>query len=224
MEKMRRGQRLRPPLRGVAEDVGPAGPHLPEVQVQEGREAHQRDELHAQGRRLVLGPLRLVEEAERQGFKGRNIISSILERIGLKAKVRLDAAELEVGLTKLGTPDPAATVQRWLKGAEPVWCFVDDVDQNFQANPAGKVRVASFFIACRDILNQVPQLRIRAADRPNVLAMRAARLLGRHVADETLRRRARRIQDLARKIGALASLVATASASVYTGLKGIIGP
>jgi hypothetical protein len=65
---------------------------------------------------------------------------------------------------------------------------------------------------------------IAAADRPNVLAMRAARLLGRHVADETLRRRARRIQDLARKIGALASLVATASASVYTGLKGIIGP
>lgn len=65
---------------------------------------------------------------------------------------------------------------------------------------------------------------IAAGDRPNVLASRLARLLGQHVADETLRRRARRIQDLARKIGALASVVATASASVYTGLKGIIGP
>jgi hypothetical protein len=65
---------------------------------------------------------------------------------------------------------------------------------------------------------------IAAGDRPNVLAFRLARLLGHHVADETLRRRARRIQDLARKIGALASLMATASASVYTGLKGIIGP
>jgi hypothetical protein len=65
---------------------------------------------------------------------------------------------------------------------------------------------------------------ISAGDRPNVLAYRLARLLGQHTADETLRRRARRIQDLARKIGALASVVATASASVYTGLKGIIGP
>jgi hypothetical protein len=65
---------------------------------------------------------------------------------------------------------------------------------------------------------------ISAGDRPSVLAYRLARLLGQHAADETLRRRARRIQDGARKIGALASLVATASASVYTGLKGIIGP
>jgi hypothetical protein len=65
---------------------------------------------------------------------------------------------------------------------------------------------------------------IAAGDRPSVLAYRLARLLGQHAADETLRRRARRIQDLVRKIGALASLVATASASVYTGLRGIIGP
>jgi hypothetical protein len=65
---------------------------------------------------------------------------------------------------------------------------------------------------------------IAAGNLPNILAYRVALLLGRHVAEETLRRRARRIQDLARKIGALASLVATASASVYTGLKGIIGP
>jgi hypothetical protein len=65
---------------------------------------------------------------------------------------------------------------------------------------------------------------IVASDRPNVVALRAARLLGQHVASDTLRRRARRIQDLARKAAAVASLVGTASASIYTGLKGIMGP
>jgi len=64
---------------------------------------------------------------------------------------------------------------------------------------------------------------ISAGDRPNVLAYRLARLSGQHAADETLRRRARKIQDLARKASALVSLIATASASMYTGLKGIIG-
>lgn len=65
---------------------------------------------------------------------------------------------------------------------------------------------------------------ISARDKPNVLAYRLARLLGQHATDDSLRRRARRIQDLARKLSALVSLLATATASVYTGLKGIIGP
>lgn len=64
---------------------------------------------------------------------------------------------------------------------------------------------------------------IATRDRPNPVAYRVARLLGRHAAEQTLRRRARRAQDLARKMTALAGLITTASASVYTGLKGIIG-
>jgi hypothetical protein len=64
---------------------------------------------------------------------------------------------------------------------------------------------------------------VSTRDRPNLLAYRLARLLGQHATDETLRRRARRIQDLARKLSALVSLAATATASVYTGLRSIIG-
>lgn len=110
----------------------------------------------------------LVEEAERQGFKSRSVLSSIIERIGLKAKVTVGQAQVEAALAKLGSPDPGAAVQRWLTGKEPVWIFVDDVDQNFQTTPENKVKVASFFIACREMTNVVPQLRIRAAVRPNV--------------------------------------------------------
>ena len=53
--------RLRAPVRRVAEDVGQADPRLPEVQGEEGREAHQPDLFQAQGRRLVFGPLQLLE-------------------------------------------------------------------------------------------------------------------------------------------------------------------
>jgi hypothetical protein len=64
---------------------------------------------------------------------------------------------------------------------------------------------------------------IASGGKPSAAAYRAARMLGRHVADETMRRRARRIQDLMRTIGPLAGVAATAAGSVYTGLKGMLG-
>lgn len=110
----------------------------------------------------------LVEEAERQGFKGRNLLSAIFERVPVKGKAHLGGVELEAAAKKLGATNPEATVRRWLSGRDPVWLFVDDVDQNFQNNTLGKMKVASFFVACREITNSVPELRIRAAVRPNV--------------------------------------------------------
>jgi hypothetical protein len=59
--------------------------------------------------------------------------------------------------------------------------------------------------------------------KPNAAAFRIARLLGRHVGEEQLRRRARLIQDLMQTIGPLAGVVVTAAGSVYAGLKGVIG-
>ncbi|MGZ5871058.1 MAG: hypothetical protein ACXWKP_02990 [Bradyrhizobium sp.] len=59
--------------------------------------------------------------------------------------------------------------------------------------------------------------------RPNPAAYRLAKVLGQHVGDEQLRRRARVIQDLMRTIGPLAGIVVTASGSLYAGLKGIFG-
>jgi len=62
-----------------------------------------------------------------------------------------------------------------------------------------------------------------SAGRPNAAAFQAARLLGEHVGEETLRRRARRIQDLMKTAGPLIGLLTTAGGSVYAGLKGILG-
>ena len=64
---------------------------------------------------------------------------------------------------------------------------------------------------------------IASSGKPNAAAYRIARMLGQHVGQETMRRRARRIQDLMQTIGPLAGVVATAAGTVYTGLKGALG-
>lgn len=64
---------------------------------------------------------------------------------------------------------------------------------------------------------------IASSGKPNAAAYRIARMLGQHVGQETMRRRARRIQDLIQTVGPLAGVVATAAGSVYTGLKGVFG-
>ena len=59
--------------------------------------------------------------------------------------------------------------------------------------------------------------------KPNAFAFRMARLLGQHVGEEQLRRRARLIQDLMQAVGPLAGVAATAVGSIYAGLKGLLG-
>jgi len=59
--------------------------------------------------------------------------------------------------------------------------------------------------------------------RPNAAAFKIARMLGPHVGEEQLRRRARIIQELIRTAGPLAGVLATAIGSVYAGLKGVLG-
>jgi hypothetical protein len=59
-------------------------------------------------------------------------------------------------------------MRRWAEGRNPIWIFINDVDQNFQNIPQHKNKIASFFVACRELVNSVSELRIRGAVRPNV--------------------------------------------------------
>ncbi len=72
------------------------------------------------------------------------------------------------------------------------------------------------------VFQVLPQI-LSQGGRPNAAAFTIARLLGQHVGEEQLRRRARLIQDLMRTIGPLAGVVMTAAGSIYAGLKGVIG-
>jgi len=108
----------------------------------------------------------LVEQAEKGGFKSRSLISTIIERITLKGKS--PAIEVEAAIKKPGVTEAEGVLKRWTEGKEPIWVFVDDVDLNFQNNNHNKQKVASFFVACREVINSVPEVRVRATVRPNV--------------------------------------------------------
>lgn len=111
--------------------------------------------------------MNLVEEAEKSGFKQRNIIGALLRRFKPEAegggiKVTVNQPGLE------GQNEFEPIMRRWAQGRNPIWIFIDDVDQNFQNVPEHKNKIASFFVASRELINAVPELRIRAAIRPNV--------------------------------------------------------
>jgi hypothetical protein len=100
----------------------------------------------------------IVEEAERNAFRKRNLISAIFDRIKPK----------EAQTVKLASGNPEELLKRWMKGQPPVWFFIDDIDQNFQNTATYRTKIAAFFIACRQIVNLVPQMIIRSVIRPNV--------------------------------------------------------
>jgi hypothetical protein len=110
----------------------------------------------------------LVEEAERQGFKSRSVVSAILDRLKIG---QLDLGALKVNplsQQRLGATNPEKVLQRWAKQGTRVWLFIDDVDLNFQNTASQKAKVASFFVACREVVNTVKGLSLRAAVRPSV--------------------------------------------------------
>jgi hypothetical protein len=72
------------------------------------------------------------------------------------------------------------------------------------------------------IFQVMPRI-LAQGSKPNALALKTARLLGPHVGDEQLRRRARLIQNLLQTAGPLVGVAATAVGSIYAGLKGILG-
>ncbi len=64
---------------------------------------------------------------------------------------------------------------------------------------------------------------IASAGQPSAAAFHVARMLGRNVGEGTLRRRARRIQDLVKTIGPMVGLLTTACGLIYAGLKSMLG-
>jgi hypothetical protein len=110
----------------------------------------------------------LVEQAEKSGFRERNVISAIFDRLRPDS---FEAGGVRLpSFVKPGVNPEAieALMQRWAERGPAIWLFVDEIDQNFQNTPVWRSRVASFFVACRELTNTIPELRVRATIRPNV--------------------------------------------------------
>jgi hypothetical protein len=93
----------------------------------------------------------LVEEAEANGFRKRSFISAIIDRINIR----------EVQRTRIPVPNHEQLVKRYLDGRALIWIVLDDIDQNFANTEKWRVKLGTFFTACRQIVGVIPELRIR---------------------------------------------------------------
>jgi hypothetical protein len=108
----------------------------------------------------------LVETAELNGFRDRNIVSALLDRL----IVRTSPLESKKG----AHPNPHALLQRFAEKNNPtVWLFIDDIDATFLNNEAQRIYLSTFFTACRYLSNSVRGLRIRASVRSDVWSILA---------------------------------------------------
>jgi hypothetical protein len=105
----------------------------------------------------------LVEGAELAGFRGRNLIGSLVDRLKIKA------GGYEVSRERVAIGDSQALLSRFSDKKDiKAWLYVDDVDATFLNTDAERLKVSTFFSACRNLANGVEGLNIRASVRTDV--------------------------------------------------------
>ncbi|MGX5728979.1 P-loop ATPase, Sll1717 family [Pseudoxanthomonas beigongshangi] len=108
----------------------------------------------------------LVEAAEIDSFRGRNIVSALSDRLLKKLPVPGSGA-LERHRIPIG--DEYQLLQRYASDeSSSVWFLVDDVDATFRNTTTNKANLSAFFSACRDLAQKVRGLTLRIAVRTDV--------------------------------------------------------
>jgi hypothetical protein len=110
----------------------------------------------------------LIESAELAGFRNRNLVSALFDRLKIKgAGAEFDRARLPVA-------DAQALLTRVLEKKDvTVWLFIDDVDATFINTEHERLKASTFFSACRNLVSSVQGLCIRAAVRTDVWSVLA---------------------------------------------------
>lgn len=106
----------------------------------------------------------LVEMSELLGFKGRNIVSALCDRF--------NQAIPQLVMEKKCPENAAELLKRYAnKESISVWFFIDDIDATFKNSAENRLLISTFFSACRNIVNSVKGLFIRASVRTDVWAL-----------------------------------------------------
>lgn len=110
----------------------------------------------------------LIESAELAGFRNRNLVSALVDRLKIKG------LGTEIERTRVSTSNPEVLLSRVLENKDVVvWLFVDDVDATFINTEHERLRASTFFSACRNLVSSVKGLCIRAAVRTDVWSVLA---------------------------------------------------
>lgn len=105
----------------------------------------------------------LVETAELSGLKSRNIVGALLDRLRRK----IGPVELE----KLAIADNKAILNRYLaQDKATVTLLIDDIDATFTDTPIERLRLSTFFTACRELAFNFKGISIRSSVRSDVWA------------------------------------------------------
>ncbi|MFH1088116.1 MAG: hypothetical protein V1737_05995, partial [Chloroflexota bacterium] len=105
--------------------------------------------------------LTLIETAELEGYKSRNLVGCLVDRLQ--------------GLAPKGMPAklPVKDEFQMLKRVRDrrVWFIIDDLDATFQNTPAELLELSTFFSACRYICQDIKDVYFRITMRTEVWAM-----------------------------------------------------
>lgn len=108
----------------------------------------------------------LIESSELAGFRGRNIVSALADRL----RLRIGGSGVDV--QRAGLNNPVQSLKRLAEKSETrVYLFVDDIDATFVNSPDQRHATSTFFSACRDLVSLVRGLTIRASVRTDVWAI-----------------------------------------------------
>ncbi len=114
----------------------------------------------------------MVESAEIDGYKGRNLLGCLLARVG--GRLPSVNGNLTSTPTLIVTPQKARDNFQLLKrycDQEPdavVWLLIDDIDSTFINSEESRSRVSTFFSACRNLVREIKGIHIRSSVRTDV--------------------------------------------------------
>jgi hypothetical protein len=103
----------------------------------------------------------LVEAAEVAGYKDRNIIGALLQRIKF-GRIPIEIIKQNHDHTQL-----LKHAADSLSGYD-VWVLVDDIDSTFVNSDEMRAKTSTFFSACRSLVRDIPNLKIRGSVRTDV--------------------------------------------------------
>ncbi len=117
----------------------------------------------------------LIEAAEIEGIKGRNLVSGLMVRLGPVIEAATRAATkgvLSLKTNNLNEPKNLGfehILRRLQKSTDTtVWLLIDDIDAKYVDTPDQQARIGAFFSALRSLAFSVEGLRIRASVRTDV--------------------------------------------------------
>jgi hypothetical protein len=107
----------------------------------------------------------LVEASELDGFRERNIVSALADRLKVKIKDAAGVPERQ----RIPIANDSALLERYSQDSSLVfWLLVDDIDATFKNDEESRKLLSAFFSACRDLVQRVNGLVIRCSVRTDV--------------------------------------------------------